>query len=74
MTSPNQLAKKDQSGQYEGRKGRHQLYVDLYEAYSLYDSPNAAQTIDTLFYWYGEDTEKVITDFRLLYKNKVIVR
>ena len=70
---PNQLQARDVKGTYEGRRGRRQLWADLYEAYQLYDSPNAAQALDYLFGWYKDDTERVITGFRAMRKAGVIL-
>jgi hypothetical protein len=62
--TPNQLQRRDERGMYEGPRGRRQLVADLYEAYQLYDSPNAAQVLDFLFWQNANDTERIITYFR----------
>lgn len=73
-TRPNQLHNRDAQAAYVGRKGKQQLWADLYEAYQLYDSPNAAQAIKFLFKWYGEDTERVITAFQWMRREGVILK
>jgi len=70
---PNQLHARDERGMYQGRKGRHQLFIDLYEAYQLYDSPNGAQVIDFLFMWENNDTERVITGFQMMRRLGVVL-
>lgn len=70
---PNQLHARDIEGVYEERRGRQQLMADLYEAYDLYDSPNAAQAIDFLFKWFNNDTERVITGFQDMRRTGVIL-
>lgn len=74
MVKPNQLHRKDINGEYEGRRGLAQLQVDIIEAYDLYEYRNYAQALDFLFSWYGTDTERIITAFRELRRNGVIVK